>query len=58
MAKAKATHYRVLRTDRVVRGDAVYDLTAGEVRDDIPDDLAEILGGDHGAIEPVEDADG
>ena len=54
MAKTKETaHYRVLRTEKIARGETTYDLTAGGVRDDLPDDLIEALSGEYGAIELV-----
>ena len=47
MAKTtKATpHYRATRSEKITRGETTYDLVVGQVYDDLPDDLIELLCG-------------
>lgn len=54
---AKKTQYRVARTEKITVGDHDYNLVAGEIRDDLPEELVEALGGDYGAIVEATDED-
>lgn len=56
-AKAKqsaaAPHYRSTRTQKISSGGQDWDLVAGAVYDNLPQDLIDSLGGDHGGLELV-----
>lgn len=54
MAKTK---YRVARSENISSGGVDYTLVAGEIRDDLPEDLIEALGGDYGAVVEATDED-
>lgn len=54
---AKKTQYRVTRSENISSGGVDYTLVAGEIRDDLPDDLVEVLSGDQGILVEATDED-
>lgn len=51
MAKKKDA-WKSTRTESFTRGETTYNLVAGEVYDDLPEDLVEMLSGDYGGLVP------